>query len=48
MFYYKIFRRKEDITGYNYEPWHIRYLGVELATGLYERGITLEVYYGEY
>ena len=39
---------KEDITGYNYEPWHIRYLGVELATELYERGITLEEYYGEY
>lgn len=39
---------KEDITGYNYEPWDIRYLGVELATELYERGITLEEYYGEY
>lgn len=39
---------KEDITGYNYEPWHIRYLGVELATELKEKGITLEEYYGEY
>lgn len=39
---------KEDITGYKYEPWHIRYLGVELATELYEKGITLEEYYGEY
>ena len=39
---------KEDITGYNYEPWHIRYLGVELAKELYERGITLEEYYGDY
>ena len=39
---------KEDITGYNYEPWHLRYLGINLATELYERGITLEEYYGEY
>lgn len=39
---------KENITGYYYEPWHIRYLGVELATELKEKGITLEEYYGEY
>lgn len=39
---------KEDITGYKYEPWHIRYVGKELATELYEKGITLEEYYGEY
>ena len=39
---------KEDITRYNYEPWHLRYLGINLATELYERGITLEEYYGEY
>lgn len=39
---------KENLTGYNYEPWHIRYLGVKLATELVERGITLEEYYGEY
>ncbi len=39
---------KEDITGYKYEPWHIRYLGIELATELFEKGITLEEYYGEY
>lgn len=39
---------KENITGYYYEPWHIRYLGVELATELVNRGITLEEYYGDY
>ena len=39
---------KEDITGYNYEPWHLRYLGVDLATELYEKNITLEEYYGDY
>lgn len=36
---------KEDITGYMYEPWHIRYLGVELATEVYESGLTLEEFF---
>jgi len=36
---------KEDITGYMYEPWHLRYLGVELATDVYESGLTLEEYF---
>ncbi len=33
---------KIDITGYNYEPWHLRYVGVELASFLYENQLTLE------
>lgn len=33
---------KTAVTGYIYEPWHIRYLGVELATEVYESGLTLE------
>ncbi len=37
---------KEAITGYNYEPWHIRYVGSELAEYLYETGLTLDEYYG--
>lgn len=37
---------KEHITGYAYEPWHIRYLGVELATAVYESGLTYEEYLG--
>lgn len=37
---------KEDITGYQYEPWHIRYLGVDLATEVYESGLCLEEYLG--
>lgn len=37
---------KEDKTGYQYEPWHLRYLGVELATKVYESGLCLEEYYG--
>ena len=36
---------KEDITGYMYEPWHIRYLGIELATDVYESGLTLEEFF---
>ena len=39
---------KDSITGYMYESWHFRYVGVELATKLYNNGdwITLEEYYG--
>ena len=34
----------ESITGYLYEPWHLRYLGNPLATLVYESGLTLEEY----
>lgn len=37
---------KESITGYMYEPWHIRYLGTETATSVYESGLCLEEYLG--
>jgi len=37
----------EDITGYSYEPWHVRYVGKETADKIYERGITLEEYLGD-
>lgn len=37
---------KEEITGYQYEPWHVRYLGVEVATDVYNSGLTLEEYLG--
>ncbi|WP_232697304.1 M15 family metallopeptidase [Brevibacillus daliensis] len=33
---------KEAITGYQYEPWHIRYVGEENAKAIQDRGITLE------
>lgn len=36
---------KEDITGYKYEPWHLRYVGTEIAADIAEREITLEEYY---
>ncbi|MET3809533.1 D-alanyl-D-alanine carboxypeptidase [Arthrobacter sp. UYEF3] len=35
------------ITGYYYEPWHLRYIGVEAAGDMHSRGIgTLEEYFG--
>ena len=37
---------KEDITGYKYEPWHVRYLGEETAEKVYNSGLTLEEYLG--
>lgn len=36
---------KEHITGYKYEPWHLRYIGEELASKVYESGLTYEEYY---
>lgn len=36
---------KSDVTGYSYEPWHLRYVGVNLAKYIYKKSITLEEYY---
>ena len=38
-------RGKESITGFPYEPWHIRYVGEPLAPYLSLTGLTLEEYY---
>lgn len=38
-------KHKESITGYSYEPWHLRYIGIEVATYLYENDLTLEEFY---
>lgn len=38
---------KDDITGYEYEPWHIRYVGREAAEEIYKKELTLEEYLGE-
>lgn len=35
---------KTEITGYNYEPWHLRYVGKEIAKEIYDKDITLEDY----
>lgn len=38
---------KTDVTGYVYEPWHLRYVGVELSTEMHNTGIlTLEEFFG--
>ena len=38
---------KTEITGYRYEPWHFRYVGVDVATRMHESGITtLEEFFG--
>lgn len=37
---------KEDVTGYMYESWHIRYVGKDVAAEIWEQGICLEEYLG--
>lgn len=39
---------KTNITGYPYEPWHLRYVGKEIATIIYTNNLTLEEYYYQY
>lgn len=41
-------KEKENITGYSYESWHYRYVGVDVATKIYEEGITFDEYYAFY
>lgn len=43
-FIIRYLKGKEDITGYMYEPWHIRYVGKTAAKEIYDQGITLEEY----
>ena len=38
---------REGITGYVYEPWHIRYVGEDLALDIAQSGLTLEEYFDE-
>ena len=38
---------KQDVTGFKYEPWHVRYVGVALATEMHRTGVpTLEEFFG--
>ena len=37
---------KQDVTGIIFEPWHFRYVGVEIATYIMENNLTLEEYLG--
>lgn len=36
---------KEYLTGYDYESWHFRYVGIEAATYIHENNITFDEYY---
>lgn len=38
----------EYITGYMYEPWHYRYVGLDAAKTIYENDLTFEEYYYYY
>lgn len=38
---------KTSVTGYSYESWHYRFVGIAAATEIYEKGITLEEYLGK-
>lgn len=35
---------KEDVTGYAYEPWHVRYVGKDVAARVHSSGLTLREY----
>lgn len=46
-FIIRYLKGKEDITGYQYEPWHIRYVGKEAAKEIHNAGITLEEFFSK-
>ena len=39
---------KENITGFEYESWHYRYVGIEAAKQIHDEGITFDEYYAYY
>lgn len=39
---------KENETGYIYEPWHVRYVGVYIAKDIQKQGLTLEAYLAKF
>lgn len=41
-------KNKTHITGYIYEPWHFRFVGIDAATKIYQEDITFEEYYVKY
>ncbi|MCD9023994.1 D-alanyl-D-alanine carboxypeptidase family protein [Cohnella silvisoli] len=44
-FIIRFLKGKESITGYSYEPWHVRYVGKELAKDITKKKVTLEQYF---
>ena len=47
-FILRYLKDKTFITGYKYEPWHYRYVGVDAAKVIYEKNLTYEEYYVTY
>ena len=47
-FILRYLKDKTEITEYNYEPWHIRYIGENIATICFNEKISLEEYYKKY
>lgn len=41
-------KESEHLTGYIYEPWHYRYVGIEMAEKIKNSGITFDEYYAYY
>ena len=41
-------KEKEDITKIIYEPWHLRYVGVQVARYMRDRGLSLEEFTEEW
>jgi len=38
-------KNKSSLTGFKYEPWHIRYVGTDLAAKIHKNDVTLEEYF---
>jgi zinc D-Ala-D-Ala carboxypeptidase len=47
-FVIRYMKDKESVTTYQYEPWHLRYVGTDLANELYRTGLTMEEFFGYY
>ena len=43
-FILRYLKGKEEITGYQFEPWHYRYVGIDVAKELYDLNITYDEY----
>mgnify|MGYP000923950985 CR=1 FL=1 len=41
-------KEKENITGFSFEPWHYRYVGLDIAKYIYDNNVTFDEYYAYY
>ncbi|TVX98783.1 M15 family metallopeptidase [Cohnella terricola] len=46
-FIIRFMKGKETVTGYSYEPWHVRYVGKEVAKDITKKNVTLEEYFDD-